>query len=61
MGCCGNKTRNLEWEVTFRDGSKERFPTSMEARLASQRDDSASPDGLKRAPTVKAVAKAASS
>lgn len=59
MGCCGNKAKaNLEYEVTFKDGSKQRFATRMEAAIAAQRDDSVDPSGARRAAVSRAVTKA---
>lgn len=43
----------MEFEVTFRDGSRARFATSGEARIAAAKDQTSG----RPSPTVKAVPK----
>jgi hypothetical protein len=54
-GSCGSRARqaNWEWEATFRDGSKGRFATKGEARMAVAMSDAQG----STAPMVRAVAK----
>lgn len=54
MGCCGAQRSNTEYQVTFRDGSTERFETMAQARIAANLDETVG----SKSPTVKAVPKA---
>lgn len=58
MGCCGNKKpNNMEYEVTYKDGRTERFPTLQGAIYAARSDTSTDPAGKRRAATHQAVKK----
>lgn len=58
MGCCGKgKQSNMEYEVTFKDGSTKRFATAGEARPAARADTSVDPTGVRKAATVSPVLK----
>lgn len=58
MGCCGSgKRSNMEYEVTFKDGTTRRFATAGEARPAARGDESVDPTGKRKAATVRPVLK----
>lgn len=55
--CGGGKRSNMEYEVTFRDGSTQRFATAGEARPAARADTSVDPTGRRKAATIRTVLK----
>ena len=57
MGCCGSRNTASDWEVTFRDGSKTRFKTLQEARIAAGKDQTVDPNGRRKYPAMKQVPK----
>lgn len=60
MGCCGaGKRSNMEYEVTFKDGTTRRFATAGEARPAARADTSSDPTGRRKAATIRTVLKSA--
>lgn len=58
MGCCGSKSRTVEYKVTFRDGRTETFSSAMAANVAAAQDSSEQANGGPKSPTVRAVRKA---
>lgn len=54
-GCCGAKQSTMDYEVTFKDGSKQVVATMPEARILLAKDQSAGrPAGSMRAVPRKA-------
>jgi len=49
-GCCGSQQAQVDWEVTFKDGSKKIVSTMPEARIELGKDQSTGrPHGSMRA------------
>lgn len=54
-GSCGGKKQNVDYEVTFRDGSTKVVDSLPAVRMAINSDTSVDPDGRRKVPTYKPV------